>query len=73
MPRPKPTAEENQKRAERRADLMYFAGAGTIAIGVATIHFPAGRGLVTAGAFVILLPLLEIASSFIKGLRRRGN
>lgn len=50
---------------------MFYFGAAMISIGV-TILRPA-CGLITAGAFVVLLPLLEIASGFVRGLRDRST
>jgi len=66
----KPSFEEllnARKKAERRADILYVAGAVlvTIGMGMARMRY----GFITAGAFCVLLPLMELVSGFIKGLR----
>ena len=69
-PTPQPIsdpAKKKLKRAEIHADVMYFAGAGLVTLGVSLRNIPAG--LVTLGAFLLLMPLLQLASSTIKGLR----
>jgi hypothetical protein len=61
-----------QKRAARRSDALYVAGAVLVTVGVGM--FRIRLGMIVAGGFCLLLPLLEISGSFIRGLRtpRRG-
>ena len=65
--------ERLRRRSERRSDVLYFAGAALVTVGVGMIRIR--YGLIAAGTFLLLLPLLELATSFIRGLRgqRRGN
>lgn len=59
--------EQRRKRAGRRADLMYFSGAVLVTAGAGL--FQLRIGLLTAGTFLLFPPLLELASSFLRGLR----
>lgn len=66
--------EQKAKKAARRSDVLYFAGAALVTAGVSMIRIR--YGLITLGAFCLLLPMLELATSFIRGLRAqqpRGN
>jgi hypothetical protein len=58
-----------RKRASWRADALYVCGAAlvTSGVGLAKIKF----GLIAAGGFCLLLPVLELTSSFIRGLRKK--
>lgn len=60
-------AEEQRRKAGRRSDLMYVSGAGLITAGVGL--FRIRYGLIAAGVFLLLPPLLELASGFLRGLR----
>ena len=65
--------QRKQERAARRSDYLYFAGAALVTAGAARSSLRAG--FITAGAFLLLLPLLELVGSFIRGLRgpQRGR
>jgi hypothetical protein len=69
---PIPIAKQEQiakkQRADFRSDALYVAGAVLVTAGVALIRVR--LGLIVGGCFCLLLPLLEIVGSFIKGLRR---
>lgn len=73
--RPLPTPERSKaeeiakkkRRAEIRTDALYVAGALLVTAGVAKIR--PSWGLIAAGFFCMLLPLLELATGFIRGLR----
>lgn len=75
MPASPPIRKEEQerirRRSEDRSDLLYFAGAALVTAGVGMIRIR--YGLIAAGTFLLFLPLLELATSFIRGLRGRGN
>jgi len=72
MPKPAPTKEERQKRQEKLSDRMYFLGAAAIALGFGFFHPRPAFGLIAAGAFLALPPLLDLLSAFIRGIRRRN-
>jgi hypothetical protein len=55
------------KRKDQRSDILYYAGSALVAVGLGTIRI--GFGLIAAGAFCLLPPVLELASGFLKGLR----
>jgi hypothetical protein len=59
--------ERKRARAARTSDLLYFAGAALVTVG-AGMH-SIRIGLITAGAFLLLMPMLELATSFIRGVR----
>ena len=56
-----------QARAANRSDALYFAGAALVTAGAAMWRLR--DGLIAAGCFLLLLPLLEVFASFIRGLR----
>lgn len=56
-----------QKRAARRSDALYVAGAVLVAAGLGCIRLYLAP--IALGAFCLLLPLLELATGFIRGLR----
>jgi hypothetical protein len=60
-------AAKAKRRNELRQDSLYIAGAVLVTIGVGMIRVK--FALMTAGAFCLLFPLLEVASGFIRGLR----
>jgi UPF0716 family protein affecting phage T7 exclusion len=69
---PKTQAQEAERRkAGRRSDRMYFSGAALVTAGAALfrVHY----GLIAAGLFLLLPPMLELASSFLRGLRLRSR
>lgn len=57
-----------QERRERRSDALYFAGGAMLSAGLGMIR-PA-FGIMAGGFLLALPPLLELASWFIRGLRR---
>jgi hypothetical protein len=62
--------EEQARKIERaalRSDVLYFSGAALVTAGAAL--FQARLGLIAAGCFLLLIPLLELVASFIRGLR----
>jgi hypothetical protein len=66
----KPTAEQLAKakrRAEQRSDLLYVGGGVLVTAGVAMIRLK--FALMTAGAFCLVFPVLELTAGFIRGLR----
>jgi predicted Co/Zn/Cd cation transporter (cation efflux family) len=67
-----PEAIETQKREARRrelrSDLLYVAGALLVVCGIALRSF--SIAIIFAGIFSLLMPMLELASGFIRGLRR---
>ena len=56
-----------KRRAEFRSDALYVAGAVLVTTGVSMVRIR--WGLIAAGFFCMLLPLLELATGFIRGLR----
>lgn len=63
----KEVQERKAARAAKRSDALYFAGATLVTAGAAM--FRVRDGLIVAGAFLLLLPLMELIASFIRGLR----
>ena len=61
--------QQVRARASRRADALYICGAALVSTGVA--HVKVEFGMIAAGGFCLLLPVLELASSFIRGLRKK--
>ena len=59
--------ELQAKRQERRSDALYIAGAAVVTLGVGLMEWK--WALIVGGAFLLLTPMLGLASSFIKGLR----
>lgn len=55
------------ERKDKRSDILYYAGSIFIAAGLGMIRV--SYGLIAAGAFCLLPPMLELASGFLKGLR----
>lgn len=67
---PKQKQEEiaqKKQRAERRSDVLYIIGAALVVAGIAMIR--AKFALITAGAFCLIFPVLELTTGFIRGLR----
>lgn len=58
---------EERKKAARRSDLAYFVGAALVTVGAGM--FRIRYGFLTAGAFLLLPPLLELGASFLRGMR----
>jgi hypothetical protein len=58
---------QKKRRAEFRSDALYIAGSLLVTAGVSLVHI--SWGLVTGGCFCMLLPLLELATGFIRGLK----
>lgn len=56
-----------RRRAELRSDVLYIAGALMVTLGVSLFHIR--WGLIAGGSFCMLLPLLELATGFIRGIR----
>lgn len=54
-------------RADFRSDMLYVAGGVLVSIGAGIIRVR--YGVISAGAFCLLPPVLELASGFIRGLR----
>lgn len=70
---PRPKAIEQQKKAaaqERRSDALYIAGAVLVAAGLGCIRFYLAP--IALGVFCLVLPLLELTTGFIRGLRAPG-
>jgi len=63
----KEEAERKLAHAARRSDALYFAGAALFTAGAAMYQLR--MGLIAAGCFLLLIPVLELAGSFIRGLR----
>lgn len=59
--------EQARRRAEIRSDVLYATGGVLVSIGLGMIRVR--YGLIAAGGFCLLAPLLELASAFLKGLR----
>jgi Flp pilus assembly protein TadB len=55
------------ERAARRSDFLYFGGALVVTCGVSLYSWR--LGIILAGLFLLLIPVLEILASFMKGLR----
>lgn len=66
--REKAKREIQTKRHAQRADALYVAGAAVVTVGVGLMEWK--WALIVGGAFLLLPPLLELASGFIKGLRQ---
>lgn len=60
-------AAQAKRRSELRSDALYIVGAMLVTAGVAMVRVK--LALMTAGAFCLLFPLLELATGFIRGLR----
>jgi hypothetical protein len=58
---------KRRRRAEFRSDALYVAGALLVTAGMAMIRIR--WGFIAAGLFCMLLPLLELATGFIRGLK----
>lgn len=74
MPAARPTKEDLAKakrRSEFRNDALYVAGALLVTAGVSLVHI--SWGLMAGGFFCMLLPLLELASGFIRGVRSKAT
>jgi hypothetical protein len=56
-----------QKRAARRYDVLYWAGVVLVACGVGEIRFYLAP--IAIGFFCLVIPSLELAAGFIRGLR----
>lgn len=56
-------------RSSWRADALYICGAALVSAGVGLVKVQ--FGLIAAGGFCLLLPVLELTSSFIRGLRKK--
>jgi hypothetical protein len=70
MPRPVPEQEiERRKKHSNKADVLYVVGALLVTAGVSLIkvHY----GLIVAGGFCMLMPLLELAVGFVRGIKGR--
>jgi len=71
QPPAKPAAQQAEEREKhsQRADAMYCAGAVLVTAGclMHSIH----DGLIAGGVFLLLLPVLELLGSFIRGLRTK--
>jgi hypothetical protein len=61
--------QQARARASWRADALYICGAALVAtgLGLVKVRF----GLIASGGFCLLLPVLELTSSFIRGLRKK--
>ena len=57
-----------QKRAAQRSDALYIAGAVLIAAGLGWIRLYLAP--IALGVFCLVFPVLELATGFIRGLRR---
>ena len=58
---------KQKRRAEFRSDALYVAGAVLVTTGVCMVRI--SWGLIAGGMFCMLIPLLELATGFIRGLR----
>lgn len=58
---------KKKRRAEFRSDALYVAGAVLVTTGVCNLRL--SWGLIAGGSFCMLIPLLELATGFIRGLR----
>ena len=63
----KEEAERKLARAARRSDALYFSGAILCTMGAGMYQIRIG--LIVAGCFLLLIPMIELAASFIRGLR----
>ena len=70
QPRPPIPIRGPNRRREYLSDGLYLAGAALVVIGLA-LGNRYSHALEAAGGFVLLMPVLELASSFIRGLRYR--
>jgi hypothetical protein len=61
--------QQARARASWRADALYVCGAAMVSAGVGLVKVE--FGLIAAGGFCLLLPVLELTSSFIRGLRKK--
>jgi hypothetical protein len=64
----KAQAEAQRKKSGRRFDMMYLSGAALVTTGATLFRFR--LGFIAAGAFLLFPPMLELLSSFLRGLRR---
>lgn len=55
------------KPAIDRKDLLFLLGGALVVAGVAMWSVP--RAFITAGGLLLIVPLLELLSGFIRGLR----
>lgn len=58
-----------KRRASFREDAMYLAGAVLITAGAGMIR--PWAGLFAAGFFFLLVPMLQIVTGFVRGLRAK--
>jgi len=56
-----------QRRAARRSDALYWAGVVLVACGLGEIRFYLAP--IAIGFFCLVIPSLELAAGFIRGLR----
>ncbi|HEY3972332.1 MAG TPA: hypothetical protein VGM18_04960 [Candidatus Sulfotelmatobacter sp.] len=56
-----------KRRSELRDDVLYVAGALLVTAGVGLLRI--SWAFIAAGFFCMLLPLLQLATGFIRGLR----
>lgn len=66
------SAEEKKKQMQRQArksDALYIGGSVLVTVGV--ILFSVRAGLIVGGAFCLFLPMLEVLSGFVRGLRSK--
>jgi hypothetical protein len=58
---------KKRRRSARRSDALYIAGAVLVAAGLGCIRFYLAP--IALGVFCLILPGLELATGFIRGLR----
>lgn len=65
------TPAEGKKKWLDAQDCLYWSGAALVSLGL-LFDGPNGltHGLVAAGGFCLLIPVLPIVQGFVKGLRR---
>lgn len=63
----KEEAERKREQAAKRDDLLYFAGSGCVTAGASL--FSIRMGFIAAGCFLLLLPVLALISSFVRGMK----
>jgi hypothetical protein len=58
-----------KKRMELRSDVLYIAGATLICLGLGGIRWYLAP--IAAGCFAMLMPMMEVITAFVRGLRRK--
>ncbi len=69
QPPSKEEAAKAQRRASFRDDAMYIAGAVLVTVGAGMVR--PWAAFFAAGVFLLLIPVLQLVTGFIRGLRAK--